>query len=116
MLGVVVVLLIIVVVVTVLLLVRILITLILILIVPVGFWSGGDDKSREIELGRFRGGCSGTLDCVGGMLPTPSGCAGVWEGPEIVKAGPTIEPISLMHGTTCVKCNSHECILADMRF
>ena len=112
----VIILLVVVVVVTVLVLVRILITLILILIVPVGFWSGGDDKSREIELGRFRGGCSGSLDCVGGMLPTPSGCADVWEGPNCVKAGPTLEPISLMHGTTVVKCNSHERVFADMRF
>ena len=36
----------------------------------------------------------------GGMWPTPSGCAGVWEGPKFVRAGPTLEPISLMHGTT----------------
>ena len=110
----------------------------------VGFWSGGADNSREIELGlrrkrspmaagpipsfachmrarRFssaaiRGGCGGSLDCFGGMLPTPPGCAGVREGPKCVKAGPTLEPISLMHGTTFVKCNSHERILADVSF
>ena len=80
---------------------------------PVGFWSGGADKSREIELGlrrkrspmavgpmpsfachmtarRFssadiRGGCGGSLDCFGGMLLTPSGCAGVWDDPRFVK-------------------------------
>ena len=82
---------------------------------PVGCWAGGADKRREIELGlrrkrspmavghmpsfacqmtakRFssadiRGGCGGSLDCFASMLPTPSGCAGVWEGPKCVKLG-----------------------------
>ena len=111
---------------------------------PVGFWSGGADNSREIELGlrrkrspmavgpmpsfachtrasRFssadmRGGCGGSFNGFGGMWPTPSGCAGVWEDPNVVKAAPTLEPVPLMHCTTLVKCNSHECMFSDVRF
>ena len=111
---------------------------------PVGFWSGGADNSREIELGlrrkrspkavgpmpsfachmrasRFssadmRGGCGGSFDGFGGMWPTPSACAGVWEDANVVKAAPTHEPVPLIHCTTFVKCNSHECILSDVRF
>ena len=111
---------------------------------PVGFWSGGADNSREIELGlrrkrspkavgpmpsfachmrasRFssadmRGGCGGSFDGLGGMWPTPSGCAGVWEDANVVKAAPTHEPVPLIHCTTFVKCNNHEHILSDVRF
>ena len=46
----------------------------------------------------------------------PSGFAGVWEDPNVVKAAPTLEPVPLMHCTTFVKCNSHERILSDVRF
>ena len=60
------------------------------------------------------------LGLLWGMLPNPSGCAGVWEGPKCVKAGPTIEPISrcmgrLLFSETATNAYSRICVFDRCR-
>ena len=79
--------------------------------VPDGRWAHAilrvPHESQALLISRHPWRLRRQLELLLGYFAYPVGMRWCLGGSEIVKAGPTLEPISLMHATTFVKCNNH---------